>query len=77
MAYYDAKLKGIGDRYTFGIIVGKCSRKILYLRSGGDHVACWEVVYLGFESSRVLSSFIRYVVPIVVKEHFTSILKGN
>jgi len=54
MAYYDAKLKGIGDKHTFRIIVGKYCRKILYLRSGGDHVACWEMLYLGFESSRVL-----------------------
>jgi len=54
MTYNDAKLKGIGDKHTFRVIVGKYSRKILYLRSGGDRVACWEVLYLGFESSRVL-----------------------
>jgi hypothetical protein len=54
MAYYDAKLKGIGDKHTFRIIVRRYSRKILHLRSGGDHVACWEMLYLGFQSSRVL-----------------------
>jgi len=54
MAYYDAKLKDIGDKHTFRIIVGEYSRKMLYLRSGGDHVACWEMLYLVFESSRVL-----------------------
>jgi len=47
-------LKGIDAKHTFRIIVGKYSRKILYLRNGGDHVACWEMLYLGFESSRVL-----------------------
>jgi hypothetical protein len=54
MAYYDAKLKDIGDKHTFRIIVGKYSRKILYLRNCGDHVACWEMLYLRFESSTVL-----------------------
>jgi hypothetical protein len=54
MAYSEAKLKGIGDKHTFGIIVGRYSSKILCLRSGGDHVACREMLYLGFELSRVL-----------------------
>ena len=54
MAYSDAKLKRIGDKQMFRIIVGKYSRKMLYLRSSGDRVACWDMIYWGFQSSRVL-----------------------
>jgi len=37
------------------LLLETITEKKLYLRSGGgDHVACWEMLCLGFDSSRVL-----------------------